>query len=278
MSKAVMTIHGFMTVKEDFGRLYDHLDCYDEVLAVEIPGHNGKAKMDEFNVEDTMNTVLSCYDKLRSKHDQVDVVGFSMGGALTTWLCGQRDVHRAVVLAPANKYLNFFMPLETVKFYNEHGLKPLLDKKSEHTLAEKQYEIKKVFTTYFENVVASVKLLAGNVHEDKVITPRIYNVFRKIIKQCNKIVEEHTPIQTPLLVLWGKLDELVPHKSVQYVLDHFVNSEFKIYDDLGHAMLYTNHDDLLITDTMKFLTEGAFCKTVSHRDLPVIHDESEETE
>ena len=277
MTKAVMTIHGFMTVKEDFGRLYDHLDCYNEVLAVEIPGHNGNSKLDEFTVDDTLQTVLSCYDKLREKYDQVDVVGFSMGGALTTWLCAHRDVHRAVVLAPANKYLNFLMPLETVKFYNQHGLKTLLDKKSEHTLAEKQFEIKQVFTNYFENVIASVKLLAGNVHEEKVLTPRVYNVFRKIIKQCNAMVEGMSPVQTPILVLWGKLDELVPHKSVQYVLDHFANSQFKIYDDLGHAMLYTNHDDILITDTMKFLTEGAFCQTISHRDLPVIHSEDDET-
>ena len=263
-----MTIHGFMTVKEDFGRLYDYLDCYDEVLAMETPGHNGDSKLDEFNMEDTFKTVLSCYDKLRAKHDTVDVVGFSMGGALTTWLCGQRDVHRVVLLSPANKYLNFLMPFETVKLYNEHSLKPLLDKKSKQTLEEKQYEIKKFFSTYFENVAATLKVLIGNVHEERNLTPRIYNEFRKIIKQCNKMVEEHSPIQTPTLVLWGKLDELVPHRSVKYILEHFINSENKVYDDIGHAMLYTNHDDMLITDIMQFLTEGAFNVAVPHRDMP----------
>ena len=274
MSKAVMTIHGFMTVKEDFGRLYDYLDCYDEVLAVEIPGHNGDSTLEEFNVEDTLTTVLLCYDKLRKKHDQVDVVGFSMGGALATWLCGQRDVHRAVLLSPANKYLNFLMPIETVKFYNEHSLKPLLDKKSEQTLAEKQYEIKKIFTTYFENVVTSIKILVGNAREERMLTPRVYNVFRKIIKLCNKMVEEHSPVQTPTLVLWGKLDELVPHKSVKYVLDHFVNAENKIYEDIGHAMLYTNHDDVLISDIMKYLSEGQFNTEITPRALSHLTDET----
>ena len=264
MTKAVMTIHGFMTVKEDFGRLYDYLDCYDEVLAVEVPGHNGDSKLDEFNVEDTLSTVLSCYDKLRAKHDEVDVVGFSMGGALTTWLCSQRDVHRAVLLSPANKYLNFLMPIEKVKFYNRHGLKRLLDR-SQESLSEKGYEIKKVFTSYFENVATTIKLVADNVHEQKLLTPRVYSVFRNIIKQCNSMVEGHSPIQTPTLVLWGKLDELVPHKSVKYVLEHFANAENIIYEDIGHAMLYTNRDNTLIRDIMTFLTEGKFCTEIPPR-------------
>ena len=263
MSKAVMTIHGFLTVKEDFGRLYDYLDCYDEVLAVEIPGHNGDAKLDEFTVEDTLLTVLSTYDKLRAKHDQVDVVGFSMGGALATWLCGQRDVHRAVLLAPANKYWNFLMPIEKIKFYGEHGLKPYLVKNSGESLSEKTYEVKKVFTDYYENVATSLKVFLGY---DSKITPRVYNVFRNLIKQCNKIVEGRSPISTPTLVLWGKLDELVPHKSVMYIMQHFSNATNKIYDDIGHAMLYTNHDDIIIKDVISYLTDGEHDVEVTHRD------------
>ena len=250
MSKAVMTIHGFLTVKEDFGRLYDHLDCYDEVLAVEIPGHNGDAKIEDFTAEDTLITVLSAYDRLRSKHDAVDVVGFSMGGALATWLCAQRDVNRAVLLAPANKYLNFFMPVETLKFYRD-GFKPLRDVESAETLVEKNYEVKQFFTTYFENVATSLKIALGN---ERKLTPHVYNVFRKIIKQCNKVVEQRSPVTTPTLVMWGKLDELVPHKSVSYVLEHFTNARESIYDDIGHAMLYTNHDEALIKDIMEFLS------------------------
>ena len=261
MSKAVMTIHGFLTVKEDFGRLYDYLDCYDEVLAVEIPGHNGDASIDEFNVEDTFKTVLSAYDELRARHSEVDVVGFSMGGALATWLCAERDVHRAALLAPANKYLNFLAPLETIKFYGEKGLKPFLEETTE-SVVDKHGEVKKVFTSYFENVATSLKILFDY---DTKITPRVYGVFRKIIKQCNAAVEEHSPIDTPTLVLWGKLDELVPRKSVKYVLEHFVNGQSKIYDDFGHAMLYTNHDDVLIKDIMEYLTEGNFCREVNPR-------------
>ena len=251
-----MTIHGFLTETTDFCRLYDYLDTYDEVKAVEIPGHNGEANFDDFTVKATLKTVLSAYDTLREKHDEVDVVGFSMGGALTTWVCAQRDVHRAVLLAPANKYFNFLMPIETIKFYGEHGIKPYFDKNSDGSIREKSYEIKKFFTDYFNNLATSVKIFVGY---DSKITPRIYNVFRNIIKTCNKTVEQHSPVETPTLVLWGKLDELVPHKSVKYVLQHFVNAQNKIYEDIGHAMLYTNRDEVIIEDIMDFLKRETIC-------------------
>ena len=267
-----MTIHGFLTVKEDFGRLYDHLDCYDEVFAVELPGHNGEVDFAKFTVESTKKAVLSAYDALRAKHDQVDVVGFSMGGTLATWLCAERDVHKAVLLAPANKFINLFMPLETAKFFSK--VKRQAYRNAKGSAKEKRQAVKMAMKPHRENKKIARKIAKERTF--KYMNFHTFGVFRKLVKMSNKAVEGNSPIQTRSLILWGKLDELVPHKSVQYVLDHFVNSEFKIYDDLGHAMLYTNHDDLLITDTMKFLTEGAFCKTVSHRDLPVIHDESEE--
>ena len=258
-----MTIHGLMTVKEDFGRLYDYLDCYDQVLAVEIPGHNGKAKLKDFTVQRTFDTVLSAYDKLSKKHNQVDVVGFSMGGALATWLCGQRNVHKAVLLTPANKYINLLMPVESLKFYG-NGVKPLLDKTGA-SLADKGFGIKQVFADYFENVCTTLKIVIDNFKCDRVLTPQIFNIFRNIVKQCNKMVEGHSPINTPTLVLWGKLDELVPNKSIQYVLQHFAKATDKVYEDIGHAMLYTNHDHILIKDIMDFLTDGKFNKEVTHR-------------
>ena len=249
MSKAVMTIHGFLTVKEDFGRLYDYLDCYDEVLAVEIPGHNGEVDFGKFTVESTQEAVLSAYDKLREKHDQVDVVGFSMGGALTTWLCAQRDVHRAVLLSPSNKYLNAMMPFEAVKFYSGVSLQAFNE--AEGNFSDKSAAVKAAFQPYGENILAASKCAQERIF--KYLNPHTFNVFRKLMNLANKEVQEHSPIATPTLILWGKLDELVPYSSIKHIMKHFTNSECTVYPDIGHAMLYTNHDGLLIKDIMSFL-------------------------
>ena len=58
MSKAVMTIHGFLTDTKDFGRLYDYLGFYDEVVPYKVPGHNDGEPFDKFNKEDTVAGIL----------------------------------------------------------------------------------------------------------------------------------------------------------------------------------------------------------------------------
>lgn len=262
MSKALMTIHGFLTVVEDFGRLYDYLD-YDEVVKVEVPGHNGEVDFTKFTVESTQEAVLTAFDGLKAKHDEVDVVGFSMGGALTTWLCAQRDVHKAVLIAPSNRYINPLMLYEATKFYGGVGLQAY--RGTNGKLSEKHAAVKEAFQPYGENISAAGKIAWERTF--KYLNPHTYGVFRKLMKLCNEKVTECSPIQTPTFILWGKLDELVPYRSIKFILKNFTNAECNVYPDVGHAMLYTNRDNILIKDVMDFLTDGKFDKEVPYREL-----------
>ena len=263
MSKAVMTIHGFLTVTEDFGRLYDYLDFYDEVKAVEIPGHNGdKPDFSLFTPEATFAAVLAAYDELKSRHDSVDVVGFSMGGALTTWIASVRSVNRAVLVSPANKYLNAALPFSAGKFVNELGKKVF--RETDGKLKDKFDATNKAFAPYLENLQA-----AGKVARERTLrymNARTYTAFSKIVKSSNVVLETVSPNPTPALILWGKLDELVPYNSVKYLTKHFENAQVKIYPDVGHAMLYTNLDDVIIHDIIEFMTEGEVDVSVPKRE------------
>lgn len=252
MTKAVMTIHGFLTNAKDFGRLYDHLDFYDEIKAVEAPGHGGeKPDFSQFVVDGTFKTVLKAYDELRAKHDQVDVVGYSMGGALTTWLCSVRDVHRAVLIAPANKYVNWRMPFDASLFYTTFMLNTYRNQSGK--ISEKLDATNEAYAPYKENIATSAKLLF-----DRAIVgfnAYTYSVFRKLIKKCNTVVETMSPLPTPALVMWGKLDELVPYNSIKFVVKHFANIKEIVYPDISHAMLYTNRDTVLIREIVDFLSK-----------------------
>ena len=263
MSKALMTIHGFLTTVDDFGRLYDYMDCYDEVLKVEILGHNGEVDFSKFTVESTQEAVLSAFDRLREIHDEVDVVGFSMGGALATWLCAQRDVHKAALVAPSNKFINVLMPLEAAKFYSGLGLSAYVD--AEGGISNKHAALKEAFEPYGENISLTNKIAAERTL--KYLNPTTFGVFRKLMRMIDKFVEESSPVTTPTLILWGKLDELVPYRSIKFVLKHFPNAECNVYSDIGHATLSTNRDNLLIKDIMDFLTDGTFDKQVPYREL-----------
>ena len=153
MKKALMTIHGFLTDIKDFGRLYEHLCMYDKVVACKIPGHNGKVDFRKFTVENTLKAVLHCYDQLAKDYDQVDVVGFSMGGVLASYLCTQRNVHKVVLVAPANKYINLSSPLSTLKFY----LRFVADTytKTVGSIQERISCTQKALSPYVDNTIAT---------------------------------------------------------------------------------------------------------------------------
>lgn len=253
MTRAAMTVHGFLTVKEDFGRLYDYLDFYDEVKAVELPGHNGdKPDFKQFTAEATFKVVLDTYDELIKKHDCVDVIGFSMGGTLSTWLASVRKVNRLALVSPANKYINAGLPFAFGKFIGELGIKVF--RETDGKLKDKFDAAGKAFSPYIENMQTANKIAKERTF--RYMTPRTFSTFRKIIKDSNAVVESTSPNDVPTLILWGKLDELVPERTVKYLNKHFINAQIKIYPDVGHSMLYTNLDDVIIHDIVEFLTEG----------------------
>lgn len=252
MSKAVMTIHGFLTDTDDFGRLYEYLNFYDEVRAFKVPGHNGEVDFSLFTVNDTINDVIACYDTLRARHDTVDVVGFSMGGALASYLCAKRDVNKVVFLSPANKYLNLSSPISALKFY-------LRFIKESYTATEGKFKRKLLVTRnemepYRKNMAASAQVAAKRILPN--ISIHTFNVFRKLVNMANNAVDIKDKLDTPALLLWGKLDELVPLASVQYIEKHFTNCVTELVEDLGHAMLMTNKDNILINKVIKFLSDG----------------------
>lgn len=262
MSKAAITIHGFLTVKEDFGRLYDYLDFYDEVKAVELPGHNGdKPNFSLFTTKATFKAVLDAYEQLASKYDCVDVIGFSMGGALATWLASVRKVDKLVLVSPANRYINASLPIAFGKFFSELGWRAF--RETDGKLKDKFDATGKAFSPYVENIHTANKIAKERTF--RYMTPRTFTTFRSIVKNCNAVVESTSPNATPTLILWGKLDELVPERSVKYLINHFTAAQATIYPDVGHSMLYTNLDDVIIHDIVKFLTDGEVLLEVPKR-------------
>lgn len=258
MSKALMTIHGFLSDVHDFGRLYEYLNMYDKVVACKIPGHNDKLDFTKFTVENTLNAVLHCYDELAQNYDKIDVVGYSMGATLATYLCTQRKVHKLVLVAPGNKYINLDSPLATLKFYLRFVTQTYT--KTNGSLKQRIESTKKALSPYVNNAVAL------NHAATKSFFPNInmytFTTFANVIKECNLQLEDHSPIDVPTLLFRGELDELVPMASVDYVCKHFTNLQKIFYDDVGHMLMLSNRDADFITATLNFLTAGNFNQTI----------------
>jgi esterase/lipase len=75
-------------------------------------------------------------------------------------------------------------------------------------------------------------------------------VFSKLINWCNKNIVENN---TPCLILWGDLDQLVPFKSIEFVSNKFIESKVIVYDDITHLMLNGININKIVRDILDFL-------------------------
>lgn len=261
MSVALMTIHGFLTDTEDFGRLYDYVGWYDEVVACKIPGHDGKVDFSKFTVQATLRAVLRTFDKLAEKHDAVDIVGFSMGGALATYVCSKRKVRKAVLVAPANKYFNFNSPLATLKFYIGKFKNAFFQRGS---VAHRLNQTGKALEPHLYNASVSMDIALKRMLPN--ISVHTFQVFAALIKTINHQIETHK-VSTPCLLIWGQLDELVPEASIDY-LRHLLPTNLYIkHHDIGHAMLLGSKDHIVITDIVEYLSNKKLAKPIPKKQI-----------
>lgn len=248
MKKAILLIHGYVTDKDDFAPLMRYLPAlYDHIESPNLPGH-GLERADhlkDFNAIDTIKKIDEIAKKLFEEYDCVDVVGFSMGGALTTYLSTMHNFNRIVLLAPANKYINGTVGFTKTKHYFEY-LKERIHK-------EKNCKMKELR----ENILKD-NSLAMNMAFKKLLpcyTPKSLTNFMQIIDYCNYKLDGKK-IKTPTLLLWGDIDQLVPRSSARFIKTHFENITIKELKGVSHLMLNSKNNKTLVEMILHFLMKG----------------------
>lgn len=245
--KAIMLLHGFLTNIHDFDPIVPLLEEeYDYVDLFVVPGHTETPDYKKFDADLTFNQLLANYDKIAKKYDRIDCIGFSMGGALATYLQSVRKIDNLVLLAPANKYLNFSLIHNRIKYrqtklsemrkvkHQDEMLYNLIKDKLKEMKIDDKTALNMGFNDLFPNY---------NYHN--------LTTFMNIINRCNK---ELISIDTRVLIIWGKLDQLVPYSSIEFVSNLAINEkEAIIYEDISHLMLRSENKDKIIKSILEFL-------------------------
>ena len=78
-------------------------NLYDWIETSDLPGH-GMNQL-KFNTQNVKNYILNIYDRMAVKCDEIDVIGYSMGGVIACYLQSVRYVRKLVLLSPAYRYL-----------------------------------------------------------------------------------------------------------------------------------------------------------------------------
>ena len=134
MSKICIFIHGYLTNYTDFQGLPKAImEEYDKVILLTLPGHNHIDSLNNFTKDNVFKYIKQEMEQIKDGNT-IDVVGYSLGGALAWYIALNYKINKLVLLAPANNYLNIFLYsdkrkyLKRIRKYDIETQKRLKDK------------------------------------------------------------------------------------------------------------------------------------------------------
>ena len=244
MKKAVLLLHGYATDKTDFDKIVPYLyGIYDKVSVRNYPGHglDKKDHLQNFNAIDTVKCVDKWAEELFNEYDLVDVIGFSMGGALATYLATQHNFNKVVLLAPANKYINGAVGFSRTKLYFDY---------LKERIANKDNELLELRKNILEDDKTSMNMAVKRLLPN--YTPKSLIQFTQIIDYCNSKLMNYK-IESPTLIVYGTIDQLVPKSSVKFVKKHASNCQIKVLNGISHLMFNSRNVSELTETVLSFL-------------------------
>ena len=244
MKKAVLLIHGYATDKTDFAPIIPYLEgIYDCVYAKNIPGHglDRQDHLKNFNAIDAIKAVDSWAEEVFENYDVVDIIGFSMGGAITTYLATKHKFGKVVLLAPANKYINGAVGFSRTKLYLDYLGNRIIGKQ------DRTIDIhKEAIEDDKKSINIAVKKLIPSY------TPKSLLQFSQLIDYCNCKLMDGC-IESPTLIIYGTVDQLVPKSSITFVKKHAKNSTVKVLNGISHLMFNSTNIRELTETILNFL-------------------------
>lgn len=224
--KICLLIHGYLTDPDDFQDLPEKITkFYDRIIKFVIPGH-GEDGLKYFTADNVFKKVDEQMEELINPENQIDVIGFSLGGALAKYIACKYPINKVILLAPAVKHLS---PKTIYRRFSY-----LLDKENK---VDKK-EIKKLVN---EDIYAT-NFFFRNMGEK--FSLKNYQEFRNILMRIAKFGGQ---INCPLQIIWGNFDELVPKNACYLCLDACVNPNKKliVMPNIGHIMLRSIRKDTI---------------------------------
>lgn len=246
MSKAILLLHGFATDSNDFKNIIKELKKrYEIVRAPTLPSHKKKNHLKDFSVQEVFSCFEKEYDELVEKYEAIDIMGFSMGGAVAAYLASKGNVDNLILLAPANAYLNAILPISRIKMFFEYLFSAISVPSEEISLFQKDTFLNSLEDDKISLDVAFKKLLPNYRYHS-------INAFRDVIKKCNKGLKK---IAAHTLIVYGTVDQLVPKHSIRMVAKHCDDCKTIILPGISHLMLNSRNYEIVCDCVLQFIDD-----------------------
>lgn len=201
MTVGVLIIHGFSGGPYEVLPFTQYVEEKTDWL-VHTPtlcGHGEALSLRGYKALHWLKDAENAYMQLAKKVDEVMVVGFSMGGLIAIYLAKRYKVKKLVLLSAAAKYVS---PKQLLK------------------------DIKMMATDAYRRNLDGNELFKGYQKKFKEVPLAATVEFMKIVKIITPYLKS---IQTPVYIVQGKLDGVVPYHTAQYLFDLLSASEKHLY-------------------------------------------------
>jgi pimeloyl-ACP methyl ester carboxylesterase len=209
--KELLLLHGALGSKEQFNALQDNFSGTFKVHTLNFSGHGRRASHHHaFTIQNFTHEVLDWMNENYIK--TIDIFGYSMGGYVAVWLAR-------------------FYPDRVGKVFT-------LGTKLKWNEEEAEKEIKRLNPEVAQQKVpAFTKLLSDRhgEHEWKSVMSKTA-LLMKDLAHTHLTDQDFIKLQLPVLLGRGGQDNIVSFEETDYVHHLIKNSEFKIYEEVGHPI------------------------------------------
>lgn len=202
-----------------------------DVFTPRLPGH-GSSQRDFVNskYKDWINCELTAAKYLKSKYDELYIVGHSMGGLIALIIAQKLKIQKIALVAPATDIIGFETNLSIVKlkiasFFNIKGKRDWKSNPEFFGLCERNDG---------DDEFLGSQLWKFRLYKSILKLHKIKNIANK----CLKSIESNT------LIVLGTSDTSVSQKLIERFEDNLLgNLNVLIIKDEGHLVLYSNNKD-----------------------------------
>ncbi|WP_432353185.1 alpha/beta hydrolase [Sporosarcina sp. A2] len=229
MRTGVIILHGFTGGSFEVSPFIRFLkEKTDWIIEVPIlPGHEPGGRLSEITAEAWLMEAEITFRHLRKRTDRIVVVGFSMGGLIALHLALRYPVDRLVLLSAAAKYISPRLLLADAAILLAE---PVIRQFPPNT-----------FYHLYQYKIANTPI-------------RSAYQFTRIVRQIAPYYEK---ITTPVCIVQGKQDGIVPYSSAELLYKSLGSKEKElIFSDNGkHHICYSDDCEQWFVKVLSFLNK-----------------------
>jgi carboxylesterase len=234
-SKAVLLLHGYIGSPTDFGFLPGKLHEKGYTVSIPLlPGHGRDPRtFSKTTAEEMLNFTKAEYEKLKQTHEEVIVIGFSMGGALATLLTKQYSIGKLILLAPYYEIAHQWYYIFPTEVYS------------------------RAFTPYIPYLYRprSFKQINDRTFLHKIIdydfiSTRGSEAAIELSRQAKAAAPE---IKSKTLVIHSKKDKATSYQAAKQLSEKMMNAKFISLQKSNHMLLWDYEREVVEKEIFEFL-------------------------